>query len=252
SLVVHPDSAPQLLTDLDRKAELIAGLGVQELIVIPFDRAFSQQSAQDFIDHVLVEQLGATWVSVGDNFHFGARAKGTAAMLEADGRFETRISPLLEVDGAPVSSTRIRKLLCDEGDVGGAERLLGAPYKLSGIVVHGEKRGRELGYPTANIVPDDRFVTPAHGVYACRTGEGRASAVNIGVRPTFETKLGVLIEAFVLDFEADLYDKRISLTFVERLRGELRFDGIEPLIEQMQQDVLQTRRAVPVGAPSEA
>jgi riboflavin kinase/FMN adenylyltransferase len=252
SLVVHPESAPQLLTDLDRKAELIAEMGVEELIVIPFDKAFSAQTAQAFIDDVLVGQLGATWVSVGDNFHFGARAQGTAEMLAADERFETRISPLVEVDGAPVSSTRIRKLLCDEGDVKAAERLLGAPYKLSGVVVHGEKRGRELGYPTANIEPDDRFVTPAHGIYACRTGEGRASAVNIGVRPTFKSELGALIEAFVLDFDADLYGKRISLTFVERLRGELKFDGIEPLIEQMQLDVEATRRAVPVSAPSEA
>ncbi len=252
SLTVNPDSAPQLLTELDRKAELIAELGVEELIVIPFDREFSQQSAQDFIDHVLVEQLDAKWVSVGDNFHFGARAKGNAAMLAADERFETRISPLLEIDGAPVSSTRIRKVLCEDGDVREAQRLLGSPYKLSGIVVHGEKRGRELGYPTANIEPDDRFVTPAHGIYACRTGEGRASAVSIGVRPTFNTKLGVLIEAFVLDFDADLYGKRISLTFVDRLRGEMKFDGIDPLIEQMQADVEATRRAVPVTTPSEA
>src|SRR4051794_12176709 len=111
STVVHPESAPQLLTDLDRKVELIAELGVQELIVIPFDGAFSSQSAQDFIDHVLVEQLGATWVSVGDNFHFGKKAQGTAQMLADDGRFEVRVTPLLEIDGGPVSSTRIRQLL---------------------------------------------------------------------------------------------------------------------------------------------
>ena len=252
SLVVHPESAPQLLTDLDRKAELVAELGVRELIVIPFDGAFSRQSAQDFIDHVLIEQLGATWVSVGDNFHFGAKAQGTAAMLQADGRFETRIAPLLEIGGAPVSSTRIRNLLRDSGDVQQAAHLLGAPYKLTGTVVHGDKRGRELGYPTANIVPDARFVTPAHGIYACRTGEGRAAAVNVGVRPTFDTGRGELIEAFVLDFTADLYGKKISLTFAERLRGELKFDGIDPLIEQMQLDVEATRRAVPVSATSEA
>ncbi|MDQ8043885.1 MAG: riboflavin kinase, partial [Solirubrobacteraceae bacterium] len=178
-------------------------------------------------------------------------AQGTAAMLAADGRFDVHIAPLLEIGGAPVSSTRIRNLL-REGDVGGAAELLGAPYKLTGEVVHGDKRGRELGFPTANIVPDARFVTPAHGIYACRTGEGRAAAVNIGVRPTFHTTLGELIEAYVLDFEADLYGKRIALTFVERLRGELKFDGIEPLVEQMNRDVEATRRAVPVTAPSEA
>lgn len=252
SLVVHPESAPQLLTSLDRKAELVAELGVEELIVIPFDGAFSKQSAQEFIDHVLIEQLGATHVNVGANFHFGAKAQGNAAMLAADGRFETRVAPLTELEGAPVSSTRIRQLLRDEGDVTHAAELLGSPYKLSGVVVHGDKRGRELGFPTANIVPDDRFVTPAHGIYACRTGQGRAAAVNIGVRPTFQTGRGVLIEAYVLDFNADLYGQEISLTFVERLRGELKFDGIEPLIEQMNHDVDRTRVVVPVTSDTKA
>ncbi len=252
SLVVHPESAPQLLTDLDRKAELVAELGVQELIVIPFDGAFSKQTAQEFIDHVLIDQLGAEHVSVGDNFHFGAKAQGNAAMLAADGRFTVRIAPLTEYGGEPVSSTRIRKLLRDEGDVTQAAELLGSDYKLTGTVVHGDKRGRELGFPTANIVPDDRFVTPAHGIYACRTGQGRAAAVNIGVRPTFQTGRGVLIEAYVLDFSADLYGQQISLTFVERLRGELKFDGIDPLIEQMNLDVDRTRALVPVNESTEA
>lgn len=250
--VVHPDKAPKLLTSLERKAELVAGLGVQELVVIPFDGAFASQSAQEFVDHVLVERLGAEQISVGSNFHFGAKAKGTAQMLADDGRFEARICELLEVDGAPVSSTRIRELLTNEGDVAGAAKLLGSPFKLSGTVVHGDKRGRELGYPTANLVPDERFVTPAHGIYACRTGQGRAAAVSIGLRPTFQTGRGVLIEAYVLDFDGDLYGQEISLTFVERLRGEERFDGIDPLIAQMQRDVDATRAAVPVGAGSEA
>lgn len=250
--VVHPDKAPKLLTSLERKAELVASLGVQELVVIPFDGAFASQTAQEFIDHVLVERLGAEQVSVGDNFHFGAKAKGTATMLAEDGRFSARICNLLEVDGAPVSSTRIRELLTGEGDVAAAAKLLGAPFKLTGTVVHGDKRGRELGYPTANLVPDDRFVTPAHGIYACRTGQGRAAAVSIGLRPTFQTGRGVLIEAYVLDYEGDLYGQEISLTFVERLRGEERFDGIESLVAQMQRDVDATRAAVPVGASSEA
>ncbi|MBJ7470452.1 MAG: bifunctional riboflavin kinase/FAD synthetase [Solirubrobacteraceae bacterium] len=252
SLVVHPESSPRLLTDLDRKAALVAELGVQEMVVIPFDGAFSKQTAQEFIDHVLIEKLGATHVCVGDNFHFGAKAQGDAAMLAADGRFEVRIAPLIEVGGLPVSSTRIRKLLRDEGDVRQAAELLGSPFELTGMVVHGDKRGRELGFPTANIVPDERFVTPAHGIYACRTGQGRAAAVSIGVRPTFQTGRGVLIEAYVLDYSADLYGQEITLTFVDRLRGELKFDGIEPLIEQMNLDVAQTRLAVPVGDASGA
>ncbi|MFT4034821.1 MAG: bifunctional riboflavin kinase/FAD synthetase [Patulibacter sp.] len=246
--VVHPESAPQLLTSLGRKAELIAQLGVQELVVIPFDGAFAAQSADEFVEHVLIERLGAQQVAVGDNFHFGAKAKGTATMLASDPRFDARICELLEVDGAPVSSTRIRRLIADDGDVGGAARLLGAPFKLTGTVVHGDKRGRELGYPTANLVPDDRFVTPAHGIYACRTAEGRAAAVSIGVRPTFQTGRGVLIEAYVLDYAGDLYGREISLSFVQRLRGEARFDGIEALIAQMQRDVVATRAAVPATA----
>jgi riboflavin kinase / FMN adenylyltransferase len=250
--VVHPETAPKLLTSLDRKAELVAGLGVQELVVIPFDGAFASQTAQEFIDHVLVERLGAEQVAVGDNFHFGAKAKGTATMLAADGRFEARICQLLEIGGAAVSSTRIRELITGAGDVAEAAKLLGSPFKLTGTVVHGDKRGRELGYPTANLVPDDRFVTPAHGIYACRTGQGRAAAVSIGLRPTFQTGRGVLIEAFVLDYDGDLYGQDISLTFVERLRGEERFDGIDTLIAQMQRDVEATRIAVPVVASSEA
>lgn len=244
SLVVHPASAPQLLTDLDRKAQLVESLGVQELVVIPFDGAFAKQTAQEFIDHVLLEQLGATAISVGDNFHFGAKAQGTAAMLEADGRFDVRVVELLEFAGAPVSSTRIRNLIADEGDVAAAAELLGSNFRLRGTVVHGDKRGRELGFPTANIVPDDRFVTPAHGIYACVTGEGRAAAVSIGLRPTFQTGRGVLIEAYVLDFDGDLYGKEIELTFVQRLRGEERFDGIDPLIAQMQRDTALTRELV--------
>ncbi|MBO9531800.1 MAG: bifunctional riboflavin kinase/FAD synthetase [Solirubrobacteraceae bacterium] len=252
SQVVHPASAPKLLTSLERKAELIASLGVEELVVIPFDGAFASQTPQEFLDHVLVERLGAEQVSVGDNFHFGAKAKGTPAMLADDGRFGARICALLEVEGKPVSSTRIRQLVAEEGDVAQAAKLLGSEFKLNGTVVHGDKRGRELGFPTANLVPDDRFVTPAHGIYACRTGQGRAAAVSIGLRPTFQTGRGVLIEAFVLDYEGDLYGQEISLTFVERLRGEERFDGIESLVEQMNKDVERTRLAVPAGASSEA
>lgn len=184
--VVHPESAPQLLTDLDRKSELIAGLGVSELVVIPFDGAFSAQSAEHFIDHVLVGQLGASHVSIGENFRFGSKARGTPDLLRADGRFEVRVERLLEVGGRPVSSSRIRALL-SAGDVVEAAGLLGAPFELAGTVVHGDKRGRELGFPTANLVPDPAFVLPAHGVYACVTGDGTPAAVSIGVRPTFTT-----------------------------------------------------------------
>lgn len=247
SRVVHPESAPQLLTDLDRKAELIAGLGVEELVVIPFDGAFSRQTAQEFIDHVLVERLGAQHVQVGENFRFGAKARGDAAMLEADGRFSVRVSPLLELAGSRVSSSRIRALVAD-GAVAEAGELLGSPFSLTGTVVHGDKRGRELGYPTANLVPDESFVTPAHGIYACVTGDGRPAAVSIGVRPTFTTGRGELIEAYLLDFQGDLYGSALTLRFLEHLRGEEKFADVDALVAQMGHDVEATRRIAALQA----
>src|SRR3954467_15171476 len=148
--VVAPAAAPKLLTTLEQKAGLIAALGVQELIVIPFDGSFAAQTAQEFIDHVLVEQLGAIWVSVGENFRFGNRARGDAALLQAQDAFTTRVVELVEVDGEIVSSTHIRGLIAT-GAVADAARLLGAPFGMRGIVAHGDKRGRTLGFPTANL-----------------------------------------------------------------------------------------------------
>jgi len=242
--VVAPQHTPRLLTTLERKAELVASLGVQEMIVIPFDRGFAALSAAEFVDQVLVEALGARRVSIGENFRFGHRAQGDPALLAADERFETVVHPLLEVDGEIVSSSHIRGLL-GAGEVAEANRLLGSVFALSGAVSHGDERGRELGYPTANLVPDEELAIPGHGVYAClaRTegGESRAAAVSIGVRPTFKTGRGELIEAYLLDFEGDLYDSRLTLEFLERLRGERRFESAEALVEQMHDDVELTR-----------
>ena len=176
--VIAPQACPPLLTTIERKAELLAGIGVEELVVIPFDRGFASRSAQEFVDDVLVKTLCATHVSVGENFRFGHKAQGDTAMLEADERFETRIAPLLEIDGEVVSSSHIRGLVLG-GAVLYADRLLGSPFVIDGEVVHGDKRGRELGFPTANLVPQPGYVTPGHGVYACRTGDGHAAAVNV-------------------------------------------------------------------------
>jgi riboflavin kinase/FMN adenylyltransferase len=240
--IVAPDAAPPLLTTLERKAELLEGIGVEELVVIPFDKAFAANTAQAFIDDVLVGTLGATHVSVGENFRFGHKAQGDTDMLAADERFETRVAPLLEIDGEVVSSSHIRGLVLG-GAVLYADRLLGAPFMLGGEVVHGDKRGRELGFPTANLVPAAGFVTPGHGVYACRTGDGHLAAVNVGVRPTFTTGRGELIEAYLLDFDGDLYGTQLRLEFLKRLRGEKRFASVEALIEQMHRDVEQAREA---------
>jgi riboflavin kinase/FMN adenylyltransferase len=238
--VVAPASAPKLLTTLEQKADLIAALGVRELIVIPFDGARMSQTAQDFIDHELIGRLGATRVSVGENFRFGNRARGDAALLAAQDAFETRVVELVEVDGEIVSSTHIRGLIAT-GAVAGAARLLGAPFGLRGIVGHGDKRGRMLGFPTANLVPDPGHAVPDHGIYACHAtvpGLGAwAAAVSVGVRPTFVTGRGLLVEAFLLDFDGDLYGRELRLDFLERIRGERRFESAEALVEQMHRDV---------------
>jgi len=240
--VVAPQHMPKLLTTIERKAELIASLGVQELIVIPFDTAFAMRSANAFIDDVLVGALGAEQVSVGENFRFGHLAQGDARLLAADGRFTTVVHPLLEVDGEIVSSSHIRALVL-AGEVAEANRMLGSPFRLTGEVTHGDERGRELGFPTANIVPEEALACPGHGVYACMA-DGRPAAVSIGVRPTFVTGRGELIEAYLLDFDGDLYGQSLRLDFLQRLRGERRFDSAAALIEQMHRDVEHTREIV--------
>jgi riboflavin kinase / FMN adenylyltransferase len=233
--VIRPEAAPKLLTPLERKIELLEGLGVSELVVIEFDRAFAQRSAQEFIDDVLVGTLGATHVSVGENFRFGHKARGDAALLARQEAFETRVAPLVEVDQEIVSSTLIRHLI-QLGDVERAARLLGAPFRLRGTVVTGDKRGSTLGYPTANLVPDEAHVYPGHGVYAAYANDVPA-AVSVGVRPTFGTGRGVLVEAFLIDFVGDLYGTELRLDFVARLRGERAFPTVDALVDQMGRDV---------------
>ena len=163
--VLKPEAAPKLIHSFEVKRDVIEGLGVEELVVIHFDEEFSRRSAEDFIDYALIEKLGARTVAVGENFHFGAKARGTPAMLAAHPEFETRVQKLVEIEGETVSSSRIRAEM-GAGDMAAARRCLGIPYMLEGEVVKGDQRGRELGFPTANIVPDPRLVTPGHGVYA--------------------------------------------------------------------------------------
>lgn len=238
--VLHPAALPKLIMPFSVKRDVIDGLGVEELVVIPFDEEFAQRGAEDFIEHVLIEKLGARKVSVGENFRFGAKAKGDPEMLRGRGEFETRVVPLVEVDGETVSSTRIRALIA-AGDMVGARHCLGAPFMVEGEVVKGDQRGRELGFPTANIVPDDRLAFPGHGVFAA-FANGVPAAVSVGVRPTFETGRGVLIETYLIDRDEDLYGRDLRVAFVERLRGEKRFPDAEQLIEQMHRDVEDAKR----------
>jgi riboflavin kinase / FMN adenylyltransferase len=176
---------------------------------------------------------------VGENFRFGAKAKGDPEMLASHSEFETRVVPLVEVDGETVSSSRVRALVA-AGEVEAAMRCLGAPFMLEGEVIEGDRRGRELGFPTANLVPDDRLVVPGHGVYAA-FADGRPAAVNVGIRPTFETGRGLLVETHLIGFDGDLYGRNLRVAFVRRLRGERRFPNAEELIAAMHKDVAEAR-----------
>jgi riboflavin kinase / FMN adenylyltransferase len=237
--ILNPEAAPKLIMPFEIKRDVIDGLGVDELVVIPFDEDFTHIEAEDFVRGVLIDRLGARRVSVGENFRFGAKARGDPDMLAAHDEFETRVVPLVEVDGETVSSTRIRALVA-AGDVATAARCLGAPFLLEGEVVEGDRRGRTLGFPTANVVPDDSLVVPGHGVFA-GFANGRPAAINVGIRPTFETGRGLLVEAYLIDFDGDLYGQSLRVAFIERLRGERRFPSVEELVAQMHCDVEEAR-----------
>ncbi len=237
--VLHPEAAPKLLTTLQTKAELIAGLGVRELVVIDFTHDFAALAPEEFIAQVLIGRLGATRVSVGENFRFGHKARGDAELLHASEAFETRVAPLVEVEGETVTSSHIRGLV-QAGEVDVAQRLLGAPFELRGEVVDGDRRGRELGFPTANIIPDDAYVHPGNGIYAC-LADDRPAAVNVGVRPTFPSGRGLLIEVHLIDWSGDLYGQELRVQFLRRLRGERAFHSVAALVEQMARDVQEAR-----------
>jgi riboflavin kinase/FMN adenylyltransferase len=221
--VIHPEATPKLISTFNVKRDLIAGLGVEELVVIPFDKGFSSQTAEEFVNDVLIERLGAEQVAVGENFRFGKGAKGTPEFLGEHPEFETRVVPLVEAAGETISSSHIRGLVA------------------AGEVVAGDRRGRELGMPTANLVPDERYVVPGHGVYAA-WAHGYPAAVNVGVRPTFETGRGLLVEAHLIGFEGNLYGETLRIAFLDRLRGEKRFETVDELVEQMNRDVEEAKR----------
>ncbi|WBB72227.1 bifunctional riboflavin kinase/FAD synthetase [Micromonospora sp. WMMD1128] len=247
--VVRPGSHPAVLTEPARKAELIEALGVDVLCVVPFTAEFSRLPAEAFVHDILVEHLHAALVVVGDNFRFGHRAAGDVALLERLGRtfgFGVEGAPLVAEAGTVFSSTYIRSCV-DAGDVRAAAAALGRPHRVEGVVVRGDQRGRELGYPTANLLTHRYAAVPADGVYAARLvrrgGDPLAAAVSIGTNPTFSGRER-RVEAYALDFTGDLYGERLALDFVAHLRGQLTYDAIEPLVAQIAEDVERTRRAV--------
>jgi riboflavin kinase/FMN adenylyltransferase len=245
--VINPEAAPKVLTPFEIKRDLIEGLGVEDLVVIRFDREFAAREADEFVSDVLAGRLNAERVSVGENFRFGNRAKGDAALLRSRDEFETRVVPLVEVAGETVSSSHIRGLV-SAGEVARAAEFLDGPFLFEREVVHGDHRGRELGTPTANLVPDDRTVVPGHGVYAA-WAHGHPAAVNVGVRPTFDSGRGVLVEAHLIDFEGDLYGQTLRVAFLDRMRGEKRFESVDALVEQMGRDVERAREICSATVP---
>jgi riboflavin kinase/FMN adenylyltransferase len=252
--VVRPESAPQLLTDLDQRLELLATTGIDYAVVVHFDEARSLESAEDFVRHELVDCLGARAVIVGGDFHFGHGRKGDVALLErmgAEHGFEVDGIQLVASgsEGArSVSSTAIRDALA-AGDIDDANRMLGRPHEVRGIVQPGDQRGRELGFPTANVAVPDDIQLPADGIYAGwyvrPDGTEHPAAISLGRRPTFyEDQPYSLLEAHLLDFSGDLYGEGASVRFVAHLRGEKRFDAVEALVEQIGRDVTRVREVL--------
>ena len=247
--VVRPGSHPSVLTEPAHKAELIEQLGVDVLCVVPFTLEFSRLSAEAFVHDVLVEHLHAAQVVVGENFRFGHRAAGDIALLQRLGRtfgFGVEGAPLVADSDTVFSSTYIRSCV-DAGDVTAAARALGRPHRVEGVVVRGDKRGRELGFPTANLLTSRYAAVPADGVYAAWLVRGRGdrlpAAVSIGTNPTFSGRER-RVEAYVIDFDGDLYGERVALDFAVRLREMRAYQGPEPLVAQIAEDVAQTREAL--------
>jgi riboflavin kinase/FMN adenylyltransferase len=247
--VVRPDSAPALLTDLDQKLELLEATGLDYVLVVHFDEARSKEPAEEFVRDDLVGCLNAKVVVVGEDFHFGHRRAGNVELLRTMGaELGFGVSPLelVGVDGEPaaeadrVSSTVVRGLLA-AGEVERAGELLGRPYEVRGEVGHGDKRARDLGFPTANLNVPDEICLPLDGIYAGwyvgPDGGRRPCAISLGRRPTFyEDQPYSLLEAHLLDFDGDLYGQTARVQFVARLRDEVRFDSVDDLVAQMARD----------------
>jgi riboflavin kinase/FMN adenylyltransferase len=265
--VVRPGSHPAQLTTLTRRAELVEELGIDVFLVMPFTQDFMKLTPGRYVHDLLVEKLHVAEVVVGDNFTFGKKAAGTVeTMRELGGRFG------FEVDGVKLvgehavtfSSTYIRACV-DAGDMAAAADALGRPHRVEGVVVHGDGRGRELGFPTANVAPPMHAAIPADGVYAgwftvlaagetvgvTRPGKRAMAAISVGTNPTFSGRTRT-VEAFVLDTEADLYGQHVAVDFVQHLRGMRRFDSIDDLVRAMGDDVEQTRQVLAAAEASDA
>jgi len=242
--ILHPERAPVPITTLEERLELIAEVGVEATVVLTFSRELASLEPEAFVKDMLLSRLHARGIVVGFNHRFGRGARGDARLLQSLAErlgFEARVVPPLEIDGVPVSSTEIRSAL-QRGDVQRAAQFLGRPYGIGGSVTAGAGRGRTLGFPTANLAADRPLLVPTgiHGGRLAEDGRQHRAVVNVGFRPTFgETSLA--IEAHLLDFSGDLYGRQVRLTFVDRLRDEMRFASVEALKAQIERDVAAAR-----------
>lgn len=243
--VLAPDGAPPMLTSLDRRLELLASAGADVVVVEPFTRQLAGVDANAFIDDVVIRGLGATAIVVGYDFAYGAGRTGTIESLRGHGErlgVHVAVVPAVEIDGEIASSTRIRNHLRN-GDLPAATRLLGRPWDVDGVVVHGAKRGRAIGFPTANIRLDGELpIRP--GIYAVWIGVGSetlAAVASFGTNPTFVAHGGLVLEVHVLDWDGDLYDRRVRTSFVSHLRDEATFTSTEALVDQIRADIALAR-----------
>lgn len=251
--ILAPERAPLLLTSFERRVELIRGLGVDWVGTLDL-RQIRMMSPESFVAEVVAGRAKGRLVSVGDDFRFGFDRRGDVALLEREGkRFGLEVVPVhLVADGdGIISSSRIRALI-SSGSVDGAAALLGRPHRLGGEVIRGDSRGRDLGYPTANLALPDGIIAPADGIYAVRVrGAVEANGVaSLGVRPTFGADGTRLLEVHIFDFDGDIYGRRLEIDFVQRLRGEERFESVEDLVAQMDRDSATARRILATAAES--
>lgn len=255
--VLRPDHAPPTLTRIDERVALLHAVGVDDILVLPFSREIAAWSPERFVEEILVRSLHAAAVVVGANFRFGSRASGDVAVLQRLGQEHDFETEGIALDGGPQvwSSTYVRTCLA-AGDVEGAAEALGRPVSVRGVVERGDQRGRELGYPTANV-PTTTTAVPADGVYAgwvsvldsdagpldeSAERELMPAAISVGVNPTFAGERGRRVEAYVLDRDdLDLYDRQVEVVFVKRLRGMLRFESVDELVQAMRDDVDRAR-----------
>ena len=246
--ILRPGPALPFLTSPEERADLLAALGLDFVLILPFDRATAALTAAEFMRR-LVQRVPLCALWIGPDFALGRGREGNAARLAELGQeldYQVFIAPTYDWHGEPVRSSRIRSLLAQDGAVDQAAELLGRPYQVWGEVMHGAERGRRLGFPTANLALPEGRLLPAYGIYACwawRGETGLPAAVNVGVRPSFDNG-HPSVEAYLLDFDGDLYGETLGLSFIQRLRGEQRFADINALISQMGRDVEVTHRVL--------